>query len=166
MTGPTGRYIESEVLRARTQYRPQRIRVLFVGESPPSKGKFFYCGSNNLLRRMRTAVGGPKEDAEFLNNFMARGWYLDDLVPEPIDDLPKPDREKRCRDARADFAARIAEYKPCGIVCLLLQIKHDVECAALLAKSKARIYAVHFHRHQTRFKEDMKRILPELEALP
>jgi hypothetical protein len=30
------------------------IKVLFIGESPPSNGGFFYYGSNNLLLHMRT----------------------------------------------------------------------------------------------------------------
>lgn len=159
---------EAEIREARARYRPQRITVLFVGESPPSKGSFFYCGGNNLLRHMRSAVGGPSEDTDFLKSFMERGWYLDDLVSTPLDDQSKFEREKRCQDGRADLASRILEYRPSAIVCLLRRIKDDVEIAALMANSKARRYVVPFagHGHQERFREEMKRIFPELQALP
>jgi hypothetical protein len=162
------KYTEAEIKEARARYRPQRITVLFVGESPPSNGSFFYCGGNNLLRHMRSGVGGPSEDADFLKSFMERGWYLDDLVPTPLNDRSKLGRDKRCRDARTDLASRIVEYRPSGIVCLLRRIRDDVEIAALMANSKACRYVVPFagHGHQGYFREEMKRILPELEALP
>jgi hypothetical protein len=38
----------TEVLRGR--YRPDVIRVLLVGESPPAGGTFFYAANYNLYR--------------------------------------------------------------------------------------------------------------------
>jgi hypothetical protein len=162
------KYTEIEIKEARARHRPQRITVLFVGESPPSNGGLFYCGDNDLLHHMRSAVGGPSNDGDFLKSFMGRGWYLDDLVSMPIDNLPRLEREKRCRDARADLAARIAEYRPSGIVSLLRRIRDDIEIAAIMANSKACRYVLPFagYGHQGRFRDEMKRILPELDALP
>ena len=92
----------------RKQHRPQRITVLFVGEFPPSNGKFFYCGDNDLLRHMRSAMGATSgNDAAFLNEFRKRGWFLDDIVTKPIHNLSRAERERERRDARADLAARI-----------------------------------------------------------
>ena len=94
----------------RKQHRPQRITVLFVGEFPPSNGKFFYCGDNDLLRHMRSAMGATSgNDAAFLNEFRKRGWFLDDIVTKPIHNLSRAERERERRDARADLAARIVE---------------------------------------------------------
>jgi hypothetical protein len=153
---------ESETERLRLQYRPERITVLFVGEAPPASDSFFYRGNSGLTKYMRDALGGPKGDIEFLNWFKARGWYLDDLVTTPIEDLRS--RRKQCREARESLAARIAEYQPVSIVCLLKSISDDVEIAASKANSKAPIYTVPFagQSHQTKFKEQMKRILTEL----
>ena len=68
------------------------------------------------------------------------------------------------RSARRVLAARIAEYQPAAIVCLLKSISGDVEIAASKANSKAALYAVPFagQSHQTKFNDEMKRILPEL----
>jgi hypothetical protein len=111
---------------------------------------------------MRDALGGPQGDIEFLNWFKARGWYLDDLVTTPIENLRE--RRKKCREARASLAARIAEYQPAAIVCLLKSISDDVEIAASKANSKAPLHIVPFagQGHQREFDDEMKRILPEL----
>jgi hypothetical protein len=154
--------MKSEIERLRLQYRPERITVLFVGEAPPASDSFFYRGNSGLTIYMRDAVGGPKGDSDFLNWFKARGWYLDDLVTTPIED--RRERRKQCREARASLATRIAEYQPSAIVCLLKRICDDVEIAASKAASKAPLYTVPFagQGHQTKFRDQMKRILPEL----
>lgn len=134
---------KSKIERLRLQYRPERITVLFVGEAPPASDTFFYRGNSGLTNYMRDALGGPKGDIEFLNWFKARGWYLDDLVTTPIDDLR--DRRKQCREAGASMAARIAEYQPAVIVCLLKSISDDVEIAASKANSKAPLILISPH---------------------
>ena len=40
----------------RTRFRPERITTLFVGESAPASGDFFYYGNTAMLRYMREAV--------------------------------------------------------------------------------------------------------------
>jgi hypothetical protein len=160
------KFTKNEIEDAQAQYLPDRIKVLFVGESPPSNGSYFYFGGTNaLLREMRRAIGGPKGDADFLKNFMERGWYLDDLVRMPVDD--RSELKKKCREARSNLAARIAKYRPSAIVCLLRRIRDDVDEAALIADSEAFRYVVSFPpRHPKRFREEMKLILPKLERLP
>jgi hypothetical protein len=156
----------SEIADAQAKYLPKRIKVLFVGESPPANDSYFYFGGKNgLLREMRRAVGGPERDVDFLNSFMERGWYLDDLVQSPV---PDPSELKnKCREARPNLAARIARYRPSAIVCLLHRIRDEVEDAAVMAKCEAPRYLVPFPpRHPLRFREEMKLILPKLERLP
>lgn len=115
---------------------------------------------------MRKAVGGPEDDVCFLRSFMECGWYLDDLLKAPIFDLSQ--RKQQCRDARGDLAARIRNYQPAAIVCLLYSIRDDVENALLKAASKAQFHAVPFAGwgHQAKFHKEMQRILPQLKALP
>ncbi|MBR0936987.1 hypothetical protein [Bradyrhizobium jicamae] len=50
--------IEAERLR----YRPERITTLFVGESAPHSGDFFYFGNTNMTRYRRIAL--PMGDLE------------------------------------------------------------------------------------------------------
>lgn len=39
----------------RSTFRPDRIDVLFVGESAPTAGTFFYKGDSSAFREMRKA---------------------------------------------------------------------------------------------------------------
>jgi hypothetical protein len=157
-----------EVTRAR--FRPNRIMTLFVGESAPASGDFFYSSGNTaMLQHMRSAV----EDAlgqggNFLERFKAYGWYLDDLVLTPVNDLTKPsERKAKCLEAQNSLASRIAEYQPHAIVSLLLSIQKIVGAAADKAGSEATRFAVPFPGmgHQWRFRAEMGRIIPQLPRL-
>jgi len=76
----------------RLQYRPEKIRVLFVAESRPIGGTFFYAGNSHLVRytaeAFRKAYGGNATTmADFLDGFKAAGCYLEDLCPEPVNHI-------------------------------------------------------------------------------
>ena len=71
----------------RKSFRPGSIKTLFVGESAPQSGKFFYSQNSGLYRAMQQAfhAGG-----NFLLEFKARGFYLDDLSLVPVNGM-EPD---------------------------------------------------------------------------
>jgi hypothetical protein len=118
------------------KYRPDPpIKVLFVGESLPIGGKYFYCGRNSLLTHFKRALGEEgSADEDFFEKFKQRGWFFDDLVPSQVS---KAELKARCREARADLSTRIEYHKPSIIVCILLGIRDHVEVATLMAKSDA-----------------------------
>jgi hypothetical protein len=152
-----------ETVRAR--YRPDRITTLFVGESAPHSGDFFYRGDNAMLSHMRCAVEtalGKTDD--FLKTFKAYGWYLDDLVLTPVNHLTKSERLAKCREAQQSLADRLADYRPEAIVSLLMLIEPFVTAAAIEAGSNAPRYVVPFPGmgHQGHFKTEMARIIPNL----
>jgi hypothetical protein len=153
----------------RTRFRPERIMTLFVGESAPASGDFFYYGNNAMLSHMRNAVqlalGNSKD---FLATFKAYGWYLDDLVLEPVDKLSPAQRKLKCLDAQASLANRIAEYQPLAIVTLLLRVRDVVEAASIAANCSAPRFAVPFPgmSNQRRFKDEMAKIIPALPRAP
>ena len=154
---------------ARKRFRPERITTLFVGESAPVSGDFFYFGNTALQRFMERAV----EDAlgkgdDFLEQFKGYGWYLDDLVLTPVNHLTRSERNAQCSAAQDNLAARIAKYRPLAIVSLLISIKSIVDAAAITAGSTAPRFAVPFPGmgQQTRFKIAMAQIIPELPRLP
>ncbi|MBR1156780.1 hypothetical protein [Bradyrhizobium sp. JYMT SZCCT0428] len=152
----------------RARFRPATITTLFVGESAPVSGDFFYDGNNAMLTHMQRAVEtalGVGDD--FLERFKAYGWYLDDLVLTPVNHLTKSERNAQCLGAQASLAARITEYQPLVIVSLMIGIKNIVEAAAAAAGSDAQRFAVPFPGmgQQTRFKAAMARIIPVLPRL-
>ena len=91
-------YIDLEQIRQ--EYKPEFIRVLFIGESPPNSGTFFYLDDpyrTFLLRYTRDAFEDVyhqkwQEPGSFLLFFRSRGCYLDDLCHKPINHLEKKSR--------------------------------------------------------------------------
>jgi hypothetical protein len=147
-----------KIKEAQAKYRPDQIKVLFVGESPPISGKYFYYGRNSLLHQMKRALGEDQTaDVDFLMKLKQRGWYLDDIVQTPVKE--HVELRKKCREARDDLAARIRDYNPFVVVCLLRRIRDEVEAAVLKAGSDACVYAVSFPPQQSRrFQEEMTRL--------
>jgi hypothetical protein len=83
-----------ETERLRSRYLPKETRVLFVGESPPSRGTFFYAANRNLYFATREAFFAAIPHLvgrDFLEEFPRLGCYLDDLCLEPVNDLDAND---------------------------------------------------------------------------
>ena len=161
---------DMELIEAtRARFRPERVMTLFVAESAPDSGKFFYFGNNPMLTDMQRAIEHSLgEGGDILARFKAMGWYLDDLSLAPVNNLPKRARVAICRDAEPSLTARIAEYRPLAIVALLKRIEKNVNAAAIAAGSDAPRFAVPFSRqgNLTRFNAEMARIIPQLPRLP
>jgi hypothetical protein len=117
----------------RRSYRPKQVRLLFVGESPPASGKFFYCGNSGLYRAMREIfqrVNPDISDESFLTAFKSFGCYLVDLCPEPVDQLHAPERDAACRAAERALSNTIARMHPVAIVTIVRAIEGIVLDAA------------------------------------
>ena len=154
----------TDVEAIRAQYRPAIIKTLFVGESAPHGGVFFYRGNSRMLHFMRGAVEqvlGASDD--FLKTFKAYGWYLDDLVLKPVNHLGDSQRRALCRAAEESLAKRIADYRPEAIVSLLKSIEPFVRGAAAAAGSNAPLYVVPFPGmgQQAKFRQTMTQLIPK-----
>lgn len=157
------------VEETRLRFRPERITTLFVGESAPAGGDFFYYGKSAMTRYMREAIENALgETDDFLSTFKGYGWYLDDLSLIPVDKLPKPERLRICAESQTSLSERIVAYQPQAIVTVLLSVKDNVEAAAVAAGSSAMRYAVPFPGmgQQGRFKREVEAIIPMLPRLP
>jgi len=158
-----------DVEATRASYRPDRITTLFVGESAPASGDFFYYGNNAMLRHMKGATEAVLgEDGDFLERFKRYGWYLDDLVLTPVDKLAPSARRAKCLAAADCLIDRIAGYRPLAIVSVLLSIRSIVEAAAKAAGSNAKVFGVPFPGmgQQARFHREMIKIVPLLPRAP
>lgn len=153
------------VEETRAVYRPERIRTLFVGESAPVSGDFFYFGNTNMTRYMQQAIEAVfGAQADFLSQFKSFGWYLDDLCLTPVNHLKGAARRTACTDAIASLAVRIADYRPDAVVSLLRSIDANVEAATRAAGCPASVRRVAFPGmgQQSRFHRDMLELLPNL----
>src|SRR5580693_7073198 len=84
-----------ELLRKR--YGPARVKILFVGESPPASGRFFYQADSGLYRAVRDVFLNALpafRAGDFLESFQAHGCYLVDLCGSPVDRLSLKKRKQ------------------------------------------------------------------------
>jgi hypothetical protein len=126
--------LDETVESKRIEYRPFKVRVLFVGESPPVNGTFFYRGDSNLARYTHEAftaefpVGG--EMSRFLTAFRDSGCYLVDLCHEPVNGMPRT-RRRIARQAGIPFlGATMREAAPEIIIVVMKAIEGYVARAA------------------------------------
>ena len=115
--------------RLRQEYRPAAVRLLFVGESPPASGRFFYRRDSGLYRAMREAfqlIDPSIADSTFLRVFRESGCYLFDLCAEPVDRLSAMERRDACRLAERNLSRAIDRLQPAMIATLLRSIESNV----------------------------------------
>lgn len=155
----------SGVESTRRRYLPRKVTTLFVGESAPVSGKFFYRGNTQFFTYVRKALGGDKN---FLGEFKAKGFFLDDLVHSPVNHLPSAQRRKKLLDAKRYLAKRIARYRPQVVVSVMKSI-HDVVADAIAQSGAPNIrhYRVPFpgNGRQNEFLREMKKIRRKLASV-
>ena len=157
----------AEVVRA--SYRPRKVRLLFVGESPPASGRFFYHGDSGLYRAMRDAfiaVDPTISDENFLKRFRDAGCYLIDLCSRPVDDLDRASRRAACTAAVPCLARAFAELNSDCVATLVRSIEADVRSAASRAAWDGPLlhlpYPGRWLRHRRAFAEQL---IPEIRNL-
>ncbi|MBI3474591.1 MAG: hypothetical protein HY010_02580 [Acidobacteria bacterium] len=115
--------------RLRRRYRPADVRILFVGESPPASGRFFYRADSGLYRAIRDAFEiafpGIKE-TDFLASFQALGCYLVDLCGIPVDRMEPRRRKRTCQDGELRLSRVMERLRPKCIVTVVRSIEANV----------------------------------------
>lgn len=119
----------------RRSFKPGRIRMLLVGESPPVAGSFFYRADSLLFRATREsfveAFGPDVPDGRaFLEFFSGCGCYLDDLCVVPVDGLSDRERDAAWKEGIGPLAVRVAEFAPESVVCVFKGAKSEIFEAA------------------------------------
>jgi hypothetical protein len=121
----------------RRSYRPDKIKILLVGESAPVSGKFFYRKSamTTFTARVFESVYGQafEDTADFLRCFKANGCYLDDLSLVPVNAMGPVARGRALRESIQSLAKRIIEMEPQVVVAVLRKIGPHVRQAVQFA---------------------------------
>src|SRR5271168_4954549 len=123
-----------ELLRKR--YRPVRVKILFVGESPPASGRFFYQADSGLYRAVRDVFlkASPAfRTGHFLESFQAHGCYLVDLCVRPVNRLNPKERRQACVDGEVRLSKMLREFRPKMVVTVVRSIALNVQRAQLQA---------------------------------
>ena len=126
--GPT---TQNAAEATRAEYRPAEIKILFVGESPPAGGTFFYYGNSNLARYTREAFETAFDRRfsgmnAFLDFFKQQGCYLDDLCLVPVKNMNKTQRNAERQRGADTLAERIQAYDPDYIIIVMIGIEGHV----------------------------------------
>ena len=128
----------SGIEEARAQFRPERVRWLFVGESSPAGGTHFYRANSNLFRATQAAFtealgAGIPSGAAFLHYFRDHGYWLVDLADRPVNWLHLRERSVNVAGGQRRLAESIRETRPARIVVVKASIAETVREAAAAA---------------------------------
>jgi hypothetical protein len=146
----------------RKRYRPDRVRILFVGEAPPASGRFFYQGDSGLYRAVRdtfVAAFPTLRKVEFLESFRSLGCYLVDLCAGPVNQMNVQARQRVCLGAEARLSRRLRQLRPKIIVTVVRSISGNVRRAEERASwSGLHVelpYPGRWHHHRTDFRRKL-----------
>jgi len=155
--------------RLRERYLPEQVRILFVGESPPASGRFFYQADSGLYRAIREvfllAFRDLREE-RFLESFQSLGCYLVDLCGRPVDRLSARSRRRVCAAGEIRLARKIRRLDPEMIVVVVRSIGDNVRRAAKNAGwTGLQIvlpYPGRWHRYRQEFR---RKLVPVLRSI-
>lgn len=119
--------------RRRRRYKPRRVAVLLVAESPPASGRSFYGADSGLYRAVCdvfTTEYPPTDGRSFLESFRDRGWYLVDLCRTPVNHLTPRERRQAHDEGVTGLARTIRRLRPGAVVLVVRMISPSV-CRAL-----------------------------------
>ena len=122
--------------RLRRRYRPDEMKILFVGEAPPASGRFFYQADSGLYRAIRqtfVAAFPLLEDAEFLESFRDLGCYLVDLCGMPVDRMTAVERRSACVAGEVRLGRTIRRLRPKIMITVVRSITTNVARARVRA---------------------------------
>jgi hypothetical protein len=160
---------KNEREKIRVQYRPRKVRTLFVGESPPASGRFFYNRDSGLYRAVRDTfrkVDKSVTEETFLALFQKAGCYLIDLCGEPVDRMKPAARRKACRDGEAQLSRQIRKLQPEIIVVLVRSIRKNVERGTLRASWHGELISVPYPGRWIQHRRVFERMLvPRIKSL-
>ena len=161
--------MESKRERLRRRYRPPVVRLLFIGESPPASGRFFYQRDSGLYRAIRDAfrvIDPSITDEGFLTVFQNTGCYLIDTCTDPVDHMDAQSRRAACLASEPSLSRRIGRLQPASIVTLLRSIRSNVGRAVVEAGWQGPIlevpYPGRWARHRKIF---VQALTPQLRDL-
>ena len=125
--------------RARRKYRPRKIRLLLIAESPPSSGGFFYfpttIGKDHLFRETMKALDlWPKnqpmrrgvDKRSMLLRFQSMGLYLLDTCDFPVDKMRPMKRREAVRQQIPRLVNDVIEADPFHILVVKSSIFNPV----------------------------------------
>ena len=154
--------------KLRRQHRPQRVRILFVGEAPPASGRFFYHADSGLYRAIRDTFMAAfpwlrSANGKFLETFRAMGCYLVDLCGKPVDRMDRSSRRCVCEAGERRLARKLRTLRPMIVITVVRSIASNVRRAEAAAGWSGVYlelpYPGRWHRFRTTFQRKLTPLL-------
>lgn len=139
--------------------------MLFVGESAPAGGVFFYEETGQVHGQFRKALAPHIGDSpSFVEAFKQAGFYLDDLVLEPVNCLSRSERQAMHTASIASLAEPLKGYKPPRVVAFMKGIEAPVKAAITASGVPCELHVTPFPGNgpQGEFQLAMRAMLPSL----
>ena len=100
----------------RNKYRPKNLEMVFVLESPPASGKYFYDEDGSVSEPLFSAMMkflnfNPQNKRDGLSYFAESGHFLVDATYEPVNKFKGKIRENRILK---NFENLVADLKKLG----------------------------------------------------
>ncbi|MBE9461500.1 hypothetical protein ACFP1I_01870 [Dyadobacter subterraneus] len=121
----------------RLKHKPEKVKVLFVGEAPAVGARRFYLGNTNLFRTVKSAFaelyGDFKSNEEFFGLFKSMGCYIDHLSTEPVNKEDMPARKLARNAGISPLSERLKIYQPEIVIILMKDLQKEVTSAVELS---------------------------------
>jgi hypothetical protein len=110
----------------RFSFKPEFVKILFIAESRPAGGTFFYCANSNLYYTVKLAFEETFKKSfgknDFLDFFKEKKCFLDDLCSIPVNSLSDLERIEERIKGMKPLEERLKTYKPEIVVILMKDI--------------------------------------------
>lgn len=162
----------------RNKYLPSKIKVVFILESPPANGSYFYNsegGAGEILFRAFMKVIGYDASQDIIKNkglkeFQKRGMLLVDSVYTPVNNLPRQIRDEKLKDNYPnlvkDLNSLISKKVPIILVMRNVRMIHENKLVAdgfnVMNNGITVPFPLHFHIE--RFLREIKNIFDRIES--
>ncbi len=141
----------SAIEKMRESYKPEKVNILFIGESAPKSGAFFYDGKKHLfttnIRKTFEEVfdiNFNEDNQKFINYFKDKKCYLDDLSLEPVNDLSTSEKRIKLQESIIPLSERLKVVNPDVIVIIKKDIEHYVRSAIELSCTSPEVVPTYF----------------------
>jgi len=121
----TNQALKQRYTTQRIKYKPSKVNVLFIAESPPSSGGYFYAektiGKDHLFRETMKAlefwpIHRPMrkgcDKRRMLNEFRSIGFFLIDTCEIPVDRLQSRERRLSTVQGALTLPRRVRSIDP------------------------------------------------------
>jgi hypothetical protein len=98
LPGPKKSMHKEYYIKLRNEYLPETLKLIFILESPPASGKYFYDKTGKITEPlfnelMKTLDYKPINKKDGLDFFKSQGFFLIDSTYKPVNKMKEKEKE-------------------------------------------------------------------------